>query len=90
MARTHKDVEYAVNDMAGRERIFSTIDEAAGFALAMCLSHGNPWNLDVLCHSEAGAIFLDGDDGAEVYADDPDASVYRRIVIKADDVGRVP
>lgn len=89
-AQTHRDVEYAVDDASGRQRIFKSSNEAAGFAIALAMSHGQPVNLDVLVHSPAGARWYRGSsDGAEEYAEDPDASVFDRIVVSAESIGRV-
>lgn len=89
MKKTHKDVEYAVNDASDRQRIFKTVDEAASFAVSIAISRGRPVNLDVLAWSKAGAFFLYGDEGAEQYEEDPDASVFERIEIKANSLGRI-
>jgi hypothetical protein len=51
--------------------------------------HGRPVNLDVLIQREAGAQWFGGDDAVEQYRDDPDASVFRRLEIKVNDMGRV-
>lgn len=88
-ARTHKDVEYAVDDAGGKQRIFKRFDEAAGFAVSISASNGRPKNLDVLVYSRAGARFLQGDDGVEQYDHDPEASVFERIEITADAQGRI-
>ena len=57
MARpqTHKDFEYAVDDASGKQRIFKSSNEAAGFAVSIAMSRGTPVNLDVLVYSPAGA-----------------------------------
>jgi hypothetical protein len=90
MAKNHKDVEFAVDDAGGKERIFKSFDEAAGFAVSIAASTGKKVDLDVLIFSAAGARAWGGDDAVEQYHDDPDASVFERIVISADDQGRVP
>lgn len=90
MARTHKDVEYAVSDASGRERIFKDFDSAAGFAVAIAASTGRPSNLDVLVYSEAGARAWFGPEGVTSYREDPEASVFQRIRVTANDQGRVP
>ncbi len=91
MARTHKDVEYAVDDASGHERIFKTPDEAAAFAVSLAMSDGRVHNLDVLVFSREGARWYRGSsDGEEEYDDDPEASVFERIEIRANSVGRVP
>lgn len=92
MARpqTHSDVEYAVDDASGKQRTFKSSNEAAGFAIALSMSHGKPVNLDVLVHSPAGARWYRGSsDGVTEYEEDPEASVFDRIVISAESTGRV-
>lgn len=87
--RTHKDVEYAVDNLSGKEHIFKTFDEAAPFALNMAIAGGVKVNLDVLVYSRAGARFVGGDSSVEQYDEDPAASVFERITIKAEPKGRV-
>ena len=90
MARkTHPDVEYAVDDAGGKERVFKTFDEAAGFALAVAVGRGSS-NLDVLIFSEKGAKFYGGDDAVDQYNEDPEASVFERFEIRVNAVGRIP
>jgi hypothetical protein len=89
MARTHKDVEYAVDDTGGNEHVFKTFDEAAGFALSIAVARGES-ALDVLIWSKAGARAYGGDDAVEQYEEDPEASVFERFEIKVNAVGRVP
>lgn len=92
MARpqTHSDVEYAVDDASGKQRTFKSSNEAAGFAIAIAMSHGKSVNIDVLVHSPAGARWYRGSsDGVTEYEEDPDASVFDRIVISAESIGRV-
>jgi hypothetical protein len=85
-----KDLEFAVDDVGGRERIFKSFDEAAAFAVSIAASTGRTVNLDVLTWSRAAARKWQGDSGAEAYDEDPEASVFERIEIRADSVGRVP
>lgn len=87
-SKRHKDVEFAVNDASGQERIFKTFDEAAGFAVSLA-SSGRTVDLDVLVWSRAGAKWFMGDDGVASYDEDPEASVFERIEIKADAQGRI-
>ena len=86
--RTHKDIEFAVDDASGRQRTFKTWDEAAGFATSLAAS-GRDVNLDVLAYSRAGARAFMGDEGAEMYDEDPDASVFERLQITVNPRGRV-
>jgi len=71
--RAHKDVEFAVDDASGNERVFKTTDEAAGFAVSLALSDGRPHNIDVLVWSAAGAKWYGGDDAVTQYEEDPEA-----------------
>lgn len=91
MARrtTHPQVEYAVDDAGGNERVFKKFDEAAAFAVGVAMTRGSA-KLDVLVMDESGAKFLYGDDGVDQYNEDPDASVFERYEIKVNAVGRVP
>jgi hypothetical protein len=88
--KTHKQVEFSVDDGGGRERIFHAFDEAVGFAVSLAASDGNPRNVDVLIYGESGARWWGGEEGVESYLEDPDASVSERIVIRAESVGRIP
>jgi len=90
MARTHKDVEFAVDDASGKQRTFKHFDEAAGFAVALSASQGRMRNIDVLIWSKSGARFYGGDDAVEQYNEDPEASVFERIEVSANSVGRIP
>lgn len=90
MARAHKDVEFAVDDAGGRQHNFRRFEEAAAFAVSIAAATGRKVNLDVLIWSAAGAYAWAGSEGAERYAEDPDASVFERAEIRAHFVGRVP
>jgi len=88
MAKKIKDVEFAVDDASGDQRIFDTFDEACGFAVSLAAS-GRKVNLDVLIYSEAGARRWGGDEAVKEYREDPDASVSDRIEIRAESKGRI-
>lgn len=89
--RKHKDVEFAVGVKGTtNEDIFKTYEEAAGHAVFMAFSYGTTALLDVLVYSEAGARSWAGEHGVEQYREDPDASVFDRIEVKANVIGRVP
>ena len=93
MARrtTHKDVEYHVEDrQLSDARVFKSFDEAASFALVRAVSHGLPVTIDVVIWSPSGARFYGGDDAVSQYKDDPEASVFERISVKANSAGRIP
>ncbi len=88
----HPDVEFAVDD-GGEERIFHTFEEAAGFAATIALAGGRRPSgvfVNVLIFSEDGALWYGGDDAFDAYEEDPDASVFERIRIKAENEGMVP
>jgi hypothetical protein len=89
MARTHKDLEFAVDDASGHQRTFRKFSEACEFAVTVDSSHGDKVNIDVLAYSRAGARAWAGDEGVEMYNEDPEASVFDRIEITANHVGRV-
>ena len=88
--KSHKEVDFAVDDASGRERIFKTFDEAAGFAVSLAASDGRTYNIDVLVFGRAGARWFGGDDAVAVYNEDPEASVHEQIAVRADAKGRIP
>ena len=84
------NLEYAVNDASGTQRIFKTFGKAAELAVAMSASHGGtPVNVDVLCWTRGAAVAYGGDVSGEIYDEDPEASVHDRIVIRAESQGRI-
>ena len=87
--RTHKDVEFAVDDASGDQRIFKQFDAAAGFAVGVAASGRSNVSIDVLIYSVSGARWWGGDYAVEQYRDDPDASVSDRIKIRAESIGSV-
>jgi len=89
-ARTHKDVEFAVADNRGEEHLFKTFDEAVAFAAGLALTTTVRIELDVLVSSRAGAVWWGGLDGGKDYDEDPDASVFDRLLVKVTSQGRVP
>jgi hypothetical protein len=84
---THPDVEFMVLDGGGRERYFKDFDEAAAFVIRGAIQDGTWRNLSVLVHSEDGARWYGGADGAELYRSDPDASVFEQMAVKVDSRG---
>ena len=88
--RKHKDVEFLVEDASGKQRVFETFDEAAGFAAVLSISTGKRWFVDVLIYSDKGAFWYglqgDWDEGGW----DEEASVSDRIEIFAESLGKVP
>lgn len=89
-ARTHKDVEFAVDDNRGEERIFKTFDEAAAFAVGLAVTTGVRVEFDILISSREGAEWWGGSDAGEQYDEDPEASVFDRLIVKVNSQGRVP
>ena len=89
MIGKHKSVEFATTDLGGQEQTFKTFDEAAGLAVSVAASSGRKVHIDVLVYSAAGARWWGGDYAVEDYMEDPDASVFARIEIKANVVGRI-
>lgn len=83
------DIEFAVDDASGRQRTFKTFDEAAGFAVSLAATGRGPSNLDVLIWSRSGARAYGGDNAVEQYDEDPEASVFERLEISVNYVGRI-
>lgn len=89
-ARTHKDVEFHVGYKSGDDvGVFHDAREAALVAVLQGMS-GAKVHLDVCIFSRAGARWYGGAEAAEQYDEDPDASVFERIEISVNNVGRVP
>lgn len=88
--RKHKDVEYYVGGGRDGEAPAQDFDEAATLAVVRSVSTGQPVIVDVVIFSRAGAKFYGGDEGVAQYKEDPEASVFERIVIQAQSQGRVP
>jgi hypothetical protein len=88
-AKSHKDVEFIV--LMGRDghKTFKNFDEAAAFAVARSAATDDRAVLDVLVYSRAGAKWYEGDYGVEKYDEDPEASVFERINIRATVTGRI-
>ena len=86
------DLEFAVDDASGKEQIFRTFGEACGLAVGLLCTgqRSSPVYVDVLAWSEDAARLWRGDHGVDEYRDDPDASVFERIEIKAWSHGMIP
>jgi hypothetical protein len=85
----HPQVEFAVTLADGSEFVTHDADEAAGRAIVVGLSHGEPVYLDVLIFDEEGARAYGGEEAVEHYLEDPSASVFERLEISVHYVGRV-
>ncbi len=85
-------LEFHVQDKErrGDTDVFDTFDEACSRAVAKAVSNGESVLIDVVIFSKAAAKAWGGDDAVEQYKEDPDASVFERIVVKAHSQGRVP
>ncbi len=85
-----KDVEFHVEAKRYLEtRVYTTMGEAASVAIGVAASTGLTVTIDVCIWSEAGAKAYGGDHGVEQYREDPDASVFERIEVKANALGRI-
>ena len=89
MSPKPEDVEYAVDDCAGQERIFKDPKEAQAFAVSVAIARGESC-LDVLIWSAEEALAYGGSDAVEAYREDPEASVFERYEIRVNACGRVP
>jgi hypothetical protein len=90
--KTHKDVEFEVEfagPRGGRSQTHRSFEEAAATAIAMAASTGQEVYLDVLIYSKAGARWWGGEAAVEMYEEDPDASVSQRVIVRAEDEGRI-
>ena len=85
----HKDIEYTVDATGIASGYLKTFDEASIKAMQLALAYGEA-TIDVLVYSEEGAAAYGGDDAVERYREDPDASVFERIVVNAKILGRIP
>ena len=90
MSRHHKDVEYHVDKPNGETFITKDADKAAGLAIAIAMSGMPDVTIDVIVWSAAGAKAYGGSDAVEQYREDPETSVFDRIVVRAESQGRVP
>ena len=79
-----KDVEYHIGSKI-HEHWAKAMLSASMQAIA-----GGSCNLDVVIYSEEGARLYGGDDAAERYLEDPEASVFERFEVRVNCVGRVP
>ena len=91
MTAVHDDVEFAVDDCSGKERIFKDGAEAQAFAMSVAMSRGEA-TLDVLVWSVEGARAYGGSDAVDAYREDPEASVFERYEVRstANWAGRSP
>ena len=87
MAKMHRDVEFWVVDEVDTST-FRAFDKAAGYAVLRAMQYGCA-SIDTLVYSKAGAYWLGGDDGVVQYLEDPDASVFERLEIHVNNVGRI-
>lgn len=89
MPRKIKNLEFHV-DLHGSTRIFDSFEKAVETAAIHSIGEGHPVNVDVVAQTERAARAFGGEAGVESYREDPDASVFHRITIQAEDLGRVP
>jgi hypothetical protein len=88
--RNHPAVTFAVDGRDGHYQTFRTFEDAAVFAVGLAISNGARVFIDVLVYTPAGARWWAGDDAVERWHDDPDASAFERIEIRANSLGRIP
>lgn len=82
----HPDVGYEISDVSGKH--YGAFAEAAADALQHAIANGSA-TLDVVIWSEEGARWFGGDDAVEQYREDPEASVFERLEISANSLGRI-
>jgi hypothetical protein len=69
---------------------FESFDEAAAEAVSRSATQGVDVTIDVLVYDADDARAWGGEAAVDSYDEDPDASVFERIVVKAYSRGRVP
>jgi hypothetical protein len=83
-----KDLEFHV-DVNGNTQVFNAFATAIEVAVVYSIRTGRPVFVDVVTWSEKAAYAFAGSDGVERYAEDPNASIFQRIEIRANDLGRI-
>ena len=84
-----KDLEFHGDYPNGTSLDTPSFDKAASAAVSIACSSGQPVSIDVLAYSRTAAQRWSGIEGAEIYDEDPDASIHDRIVIRAESLGRI-
>jgi hypothetical protein len=82
--------EFHVTSPDGSTLITEDFTEAAGHALAIALCRGETITIDVVIWDEEAADRWGGSDAVEQYLEDPETSVFERIEVKANSLGRIP
>ena len=86
--KPHKDIDFEVSS-GERSKAFRKWEEAVTWAFAASATSGHQAVIDVVVHSRAGAKHWLGDYGVEMYDEDPEASVFQRLSLRAEDLGRI-
>jgi hypothetical protein len=84
-----RDLEFHVNRPNGKTYVGSVFGDATALAITIAVNTQKPVHIDVCAFSESAAREWTGEQGADSYNEDPEASVFDRIVIIAESVGRV-
>lgn len=88
--KAHKDVQFVVS-WGEMSRYYSKWDDAVIRAFAASAQRGgDEVVIDVLIYGRAGAKAWMGAEGVRQYDEDPEASVFQRFSIRANDEGRIP
>jgi hypothetical protein len=83
-----KDLEFHV-DVCGNTQVLSTFEKAVETAVIQSIGTGKPIFVDVVVWSKKAAYAFGGSHGVDTYLEDPEASVFQRIEIRANDLGRI-
>lgn len=81
---THKDVEFHV-----QTQVYKTFKEACFHAVSRASCGEADITIDIVIWSKAGARWWGGDDAVTAYQEDSEASVFERLEISVNNVGRV-
>lgn len=85
--KSHRHLSFEVT-RGEHTRTFTKFSEAVEHAFVLAAA-GEKITLDVLAWSRAGAKAWAGDYAAEIYDEDPEASVFERYELSVNFVGRV-
>lgn len=82
------DLEYEINDEDGCPTVFEDLKDACAYATARAITHGKV-TIDVLTWTEEAAREWGGDEAVEAYREDPEASIFERLEVTVNSLGRI-
>ena len=82
-------MEFHIDYPGGKTVVKTDFGEACALAVSLSAGTGKRVAIDCIAYSEQDAKDWSGEFGVERYREDPDASVFERIWISAESVGRI-